>query len=71
VETEDAKKLSKRKLQILALLAIGKSSKEVGSILFISTDTVRTHRTHILKALGALNITHAVYIAIRLGLIKI
>ena len=71
MQAEDRKYLSKRELQVLVLLAVGKTSKEVGRLLFISTDTVRTHRTHILKVLGALNITHAVFIAIQMGLIKI
>ena len=71
MQPEDRKYLSKRELQVLAYFAAGKTCRETAELLFISIDTVRTHRTHILKVLSALNIAHAVYIAIQMGLIKI
>ncbi|HRN92360.1 MAG TPA: LuxR C-terminal-related transcriptional regulator [Ferruginibacter sp.] len=37
-------KLSKREQEILKLIALGKSNKEIASDLFIAEDTVKTHR---------------------------
>ena len=68
MQPEDRKYLTKRELEVLILFAAGKTCKEVGRLLYISTDTVRTHRTHILKVLGALNMAHAIYMAMRMGL---
>ncbi len=42
-------KLSERELQVMLLLARGKSVTEVSKELFISDKTVSTHRIHILK----------------------
>ncbi len=41
--------LSKRELEILKLVIKGKTSEEIGDILFISPLTVSTHRRNILK----------------------
>ena len=60
-------KLTSRELDVLSLAAEGSSAKETGQRLFISEDTVRTHRRKILKKLGARNMTHAVTIAFRQG----
>lgn len=45
-------KLSKRELQILKHFAIGESALECGEKLFISPQTVETHRKNIRKKLG-------------------
>ena len=45
-------KLSKRELQVLALIASGKSVKEVGLELDLSVKTISTHRVRILKKMG-------------------
>ncbi len=42
-------KLSDRELEIVKLVAQGKSSVEIGSILFISPRTVDTHRNNIMQ----------------------
>jgi DNA-binding NarL/FixJ family response regulator len=44
--------LSKRELQVLALIASGKSVKEVGNELNLSVKTISTHRVRILKKMG-------------------
>ena len=41
--------LTRREKEILKLLAEGKTSAEIGSLLFISTTTVDTHRKHLLE----------------------
>jgi DNA-binding CsgD family transcriptional regulator len=45
--------LSKRELQILRLLALGKSATEIADELFIATATAETHRRNIRQKLNA------------------
>jgi len=46
-----AEPLGVRELQVLRLIAEGKSTKEIGHILSVSEKTVRTHRANIMKKL--------------------
>ncbi len=48
--------LSKRENEIAAQIVLGKTEKEVANDLFLSTDTVHTHKKRIFKKLGARNI---------------
>ena len=43
--------LSERELEIIQLIVKGKSSQEIGEVLFISKHTVQTHRKNILRKL--------------------
>ena len=43
------KKLSRREMEVLQLLSQGKSSREIGEILFISQHTVDTHRRKMIR----------------------
>jgi LuxR family transcriptional regulator, maltose regulon positive regulatory protein len=52
--------LSERELQVLGLLADGRSNKAIAEELFISLDTVKRHVSHVLDKLGAANRTQAV-----------
>lgn len=61
--------LSNRELEILILISKGWNSKRIAAELFISKDTVSTHRKNILKKLEANNATHAFRLAVELGLI--
>ncbi|MCM1079566.1 MAG: response regulator transcription factor [Bacteroidales bacterium] len=61
--------LSERALEVISLIALGLSSREIAQRIFISENTVEYHRKLILKRLGAKNNAHAVSIAINLGLI--
>ena len=65
------KKLTKRELQVLKLIAEEKSNKEIAEILFISTRTVDAHRRNLLEKLKAKNTVSLVKHAIRLGLIEL
>lgn len=47
--------LTKRELQIVKYLIIGKTSKEIGDILHIAHKTVEVHRHNILKKMGTSN----------------
>jgi DNA-binding NarL/FixJ family response regulator len=52
LETEELNMLTEREIEIVKLIAKGKSSIEVSEILFISDETVKTHRKNIFKKLG-------------------
>lgn len=53
-------KLSKRELEILELISLGNSDKEIASDLHISARTVQTHVKRIVLKLNARNRTNAV-----------
>ena len=63
--------LTPRELQIITLLADGKTNKELASELFISEKTVKTHITHIFEKLKVRDRTEAVMCALKRGIIQI
>jgi len=65
------KTLSEREINVLKLLAQGKSNKEIGSALFISEGTVKSHLKRIFGKLGVISRTEAVAKASRCGLIQL
>lgn len=54
--------LTKRELEILAMLVEGKTSKDISSVLFISKDTVNVHRKNLMKKLNISNVVMLVKI---------
>jgi len=62
--------LTDREVQILQLLAFGRTNREIGDTLFISPDTVKTHLEHIYEKLGTSDRTAAVAEAFRKRLIE-
>jgi len=62
--------LSARELEVLALLADGRSNQAIAAELVISLDTVKRHVSHVLDKLGAANRTQAVGRARDLGLLR-
>ena len=62
--------LTQREREVLGLLALGRSNKEIGRDLQIAEDTVKTHVKHVLAKLGVQSRTQAVLYAIRQGLIS-
>jgi len=62
-------KLSFREKEILQMLAKGLISKQIADKLFISVNTVNTHRQRIIEKLNVSNTTEAVQYAGSLGLI--
>lgn len=61
--------LTKREIEILTLLASGKTNREIGKELHISIRTVDTHRSNILKKLKLKTNAELVKVAIQGGLI--
>ena len=66
---EQAEPYSKREIDVIKLLAEGLSSKEIGDKLFISQETVKTHRKNILEKAGCKNTSQLISGCIRQGLI--
>ncbi len=64
------KALTRREREVLRLIADGMSNEEIGSALFISPQTVRTHVRSAIKKLQARNRTQAVATALRRSLIR-
>jgi len=71
LETVGRKELSQRELEVLTLVAMGLSNKEIARSLFISDKTARNHVVSCLTKLGANDRTEAATTAIRRGLIRI
>ena len=60
--------LTDRELDVLALLAAGRTNREIGAELFISTKTVGHHVSHVLAKLEVRSRAEAAVAAERLGL---
>jgi DNA-binding NarL/FixJ family response regulator len=60
--------LSSRELEVLRLIADGRSNAEIAGDLFLSEATIKTHVTHILSKLHLRNRVQAVALAHRTGL---
>ncbi len=63
--------LTGRELDVLTLLARGKSNKEIGVNLYISETTVKSHLRSIFTKLNVLSRTEAISAASRRGLIQL
>jgi DNA-binding NarL/FixJ family response regulator len=62
--------LTKREIEVLTVIASGKSNKEAADELFISVKTIETHKSHILDKLGLKNVAQLVKYAIKNKLIN-
>ncbi len=63
--------LSKREIEVLKLMAQGKSNKEIASALFISEGTVKSHGKAIFAKMNVTSRTEAVADAARRGLLRL
>ncbi len=68
---ERAAGLTSRELEVLQLIAMGKSNKEIASDLDLSVNTVAVHRANIMNALGLHKTAELVVYAIRNGLVNL
>jgi LuxR family maltose regulon positive regulatory protein len=62
-------KLTSRELEVLEMLAAGRSNQAIARELVVTLDTVKKHVSHVLGKLGAANRTEAVTRSRELGLI--
>jgi DNA-binding NarL/FixJ family response regulator len=61
--------LSQREVEVLRLLAAGRSNRDIAEALYISLNTVATHVRNILTKTGTTNRTEAAAYALRRGLL--
>ncbi len=66
---EDLSRLTPREWDCLRLTAQGHREAEVGKLIGLASTTVRFHLDNVARKLGASNRTHAVAIAVQLGLV--
>ena len=66
---ELASPLTRRELEVLALLAEGRSNRQIAETLFISESTAGVHVSNILGKLGVSGRTEAAAVAFRAGLV--
>ena len=59
--------LTERELEVLQLVASGKTNKEIGRVLYISDRTVQAHLSNIFSKLGVVSRTEAAMYAVRKG----
>lgn len=62
---------SARELEVLSLIAKGRSNKEIAAALGVSDETVKTHVSNVMQKLSAQDRAHAVTEAIRLGWMEV
>ncbi len=67
--TSTVKNITVREMDILRNLATGKTSKEIGEALFISSHTVDTHRRNLLIKLNCKSVVDLVCFAFKNGLL--
>ncbi len=68
---EISDELSDREKEVVKQIALGKTNKEIGEILFISPHTVITHRKNITRKLGIKTVSGLTAFAVLNNLIKI
>jgi len=63
--------LSPREVQVLRLVADGKTSKEIGALLTLTEQTVRSYRKTMMKKLGVNNVAALTQLALSNGLTQV
>jgi DNA-binding NarL/FixJ family response regulator len=71
VEDERFAQLTAREIQVLRLIAMGKTNREIGTMLGLSANTVAVHRTNLMSTLGVHKAAELVLIAVRRGLVNL
>jgi DNA-binding CsgD family transcriptional regulator len=61
-------RLSRRELEVLSLIAEGRSTREIAAALWVTEETIKSHVSRVLRRLEARTRAHAVAIAYRDGL---
>lgn len=69
-EAAPHEELTEREMEVLRLIAAGKSNQEVADVLFIGIKTVKFHVTNVLSKLGVDDRTQAAIYAFKNGIVK-
>ncbi len=68
-EEVNNRKISKRELEVLELMAQGLSNQEIASRLFVSLNTIKTHSSNLFQKLEVKRRTQAIETAKKIGII--
>jgi two-component system, NarL family, response regulator len=63
--------LSERELEVLHAAANGETMEETATRLWLSLETIKSHRRNVIAKLGARNLSHAIALAVRSGLMSV
>ena len=63
-------KLSAREIQVLRLIALGRTNKEIAALLGVSANTVAVHRTNLMATLNVHKAAELVLVAVKKGLVN-
>lgn len=63
--------LTEREREVMRLVALGRSNREIAETLVVGPETVKTHVTHILSKLGLESRTQVIIYALRHGLVSL
>jgi DNA-binding NarL/FixJ family response regulator len=63
-----SKRLTNREREVLRLITVGKTSKEVADRLTLSVETVRSYRKSLMRKLGVRNIASLIHVAFEEGI---
>ena len=69
-EEIEKRKISKRELEVLELISLGFSNKEIAEKLFVSLNTIKTHSSNLFEKLEVKRRTQAIETAKKLKLIS-
>jgi DNA-binding NarL/FixJ family response regulator len=69
-EDDGFSKLSAREIQVLRLIALGRTNKEIGVLLGVSANTVAVHRTNLMATLNLHKAAELVLVAVKKGLVS-
>ncbi|MBI4216094.1 MAG: response regulator transcription factor [Chloroflexi bacterium] len=62
--------LSPREREVLKLIAVGRTNKEIANLLHLSPSTVQTHRARVMEKLGLHTRSELVHYALRRGIVS-
>lgn len=69
--SSDIPQLTKRETEVLQAIVNGHNTNEIASLMFLSTNTIETHRKNLMTKLNARNVAEMVVKAISQGLVAI
>lgn len=69
--SDPSEELTARETEVLRLVALGRSNKEIADSLFVSEETVKTHVSRVLAKLGAENRAQAIVVALKRGIVAL
>jgi two-component system, NarL family, response regulator len=70
-ERMSAPNLTRREMEVLRLMVVGKSNKEIGSTLRVTEGTVKVHVNHILSKFGVAGRVEAIIAALQRGFVHL